>query len=168
MTCREQHGKYQYHHVAMLLAQFHTFRLAALKHPLSHTSPLRKAAGHVTQSTQSPHLIQVRQVELCVLQGSLHRDSAPVQEVAAELLKLGARQVGLNVLGAILGGSDEGQGDAGLAGGGQLDLGLLSCLSQTLQGLQRSACAAVSKLLAWDFSILGRLRWALQGLQVGM
>jgi len=60
----------------------------------------------------------------------------PVKQVAAHLLELGAGDVLLDVLGAVCGGGDEGQRDAGLRDGAQLHLGLLSSLCQTLQSLQ--------------------------------
>ena len=61
-------------------------------------------------------LIDVRDGQVGVLERLLDRDPAAVQQVGRQLLKLGARQVGLNVLGAVSRRSDEGQRDGRLQG----------------------------------------------------
>ena len=48
---------------------------------------------------------------------------------------LGAGEAGVNVLGALGGGGDEGEVDGGGGDAGELDLGLLSSLGEALEGL---------------------------------
>lgn len=74
------------------------------------------------------HLIEVRELELSILQCLLHRDPAPVQQIAADGLELGPAEVGLNVLRAISSSCDEGQRDGCVGHTGELHLGLLCCL----------------------------------------
>ena len=108
--------------------------------------PCWRHATAVHRVVSDAHLIQVGQLELGILEGLLHRNPAPVQQVTADGLKLGSAEIGLDVLGALSSGGDEGQGDGGLGHTGQLHLGLLSCLCQPLQRLHpakqihRSAC----------------------------
>jgi len=78
------------------------------------------------------HLVNVGDGELGIPQGLLNGDLASIEKVGAHLLKLGPGKVGVNVLGALRGGGDEGQVDRGLAHTRQLNLGLLSSLRQPM------------------------------------
>ncbi len=69
-----------------------------------------------------------------VLDDVVERRLAALQEVRGQLLELGAGELLVEVQGALGGGGDVGQVDRGLGGRGQLDLGLLGGLAQTLQG----------------------------------
>ena len=66
-------------------------------------------------ATHKDDLIDVSQFELGIAQRALHGHTAPVEQVAAHLLKLGTRQAGLDVLGTVCRGSDEGQANGGVA-----------------------------------------------------
>ena len=70
-----------------------------------------------------------------VLERLLHGNPAPVQQVGAQLLELGARQRRLDVLGALGRRRDERQRDRRLRRRRQLHLGLLGGLGQALQRL---------------------------------
>ena len=65
-----------------------------------------------------------------LVEGSL----AGLDEVGGELLELGPRELHVEVLGALVGGGDEGEVDRRLLDGRQLDLGLLGRLLEALQG----------------------------------
>jgi hypothetical protein len=56
-------------------------------------------------------------------------------EVVAEALEVGARELRVDVLGAVGSGGDEGERDGGGGGGGELHLRLLRSLGETLQRL---------------------------------
>ncbi len=68
-----------------------------------------------------------------VLDDVVERDLAALQQVRGELLELGPGELLVQVQRALGGGRDVGQVDRGLGGRGQLDLGLLGGLAQTLQ-----------------------------------
>ena len=91
--------------------------------------------GDAGGAADEDHLVHVVEGELGVAEGVLDGHLASGDEVVAELLKLGAGEVGVDVLGAVGGGGDEGEGDGGVGGGGELHLGLLGSLGETLQRL---------------------------------
>lgn len=69
-----------------------------------------------------------------VLDDVVERRLAALQQVGRQLLELGAGELLVQVQRALGGRRDVGQVDRGLGGRGQLDLGLLGGLTQTLQG----------------------------------
>ena len=92
----------------------------------------RRDAGGTTHHHD---LVELAGGELGVLEGLLHRHAAAVDQFGSQLLKLGAGEGEVEVLGALGRGRDERQVDLALGGAGQLDLGLLSGLGEALQGL---------------------------------
>ena len=97
-------------------------------HQLQH----RRDAGG---ATHHHNLIELGGGELGVLEGLLHRHAAAVDQLAGQLLELGAGEGEIEVLGALGGGRDERQVDLALGGAGEFDLGFLSSLGEALQGL---------------------------------
>lgn len=69
-----------------------------------------------------------------VLDDVVERRLAALQQVGRQLLELSAGELLVQVQRALGGRRDVGQVDRGLGGAGQLDLGLLGSLAQTLQG----------------------------------
>ncbi|ROW02352.1 hypothetical protein VSDG_02455 [Cytospora chrysosperma] len=88
--------------------------------------------GHTGHTTNEDNLLDVLGLEAGVLQGLLDRLDGPADKRVDHLLKLSAGELQVDVLGARGISSDEGQVDVGLQRGGQLDLGLLSSLTDTL------------------------------------
>jgi len=72
-------------------------------------SRVRPYRGDASGAANEDDLVHVLKVELGVAQRVLHRHLAARDEVVAQLLELGARQRGVDVLGAVRGRSDEGQ-----------------------------------------------------------
>jgi len=90
--------------------------------------------GHTGHTTNEDDLGNVGSLQVGVFEGLADGLDGAGDERVHHLLKLGAGELGVDVLGTGSVGSDEGQVDVGLRGGRQLDLGLLSGLTDTLDG----------------------------------
>jgi hypothetical protein len=88
--------------------------------------------GHTGHTTNEDDLGDVGSLEVGILEGLANRLYSAGDERVHHLLKLRAGELGVDVLGTGSVGSDEGQVDVGLRRGRQLDLGLLSSLTDTL------------------------------------
>jgi len=90
--------------------------------------------GHTGHTTDEDHLGNVLGLEVGVLEGLADGLDGPGDERIHHLLELSAGELGVDVLRSGSVGSDERQVDVGLGGGGKLNLGLLSSLTDTLDG----------------------------------
>ena len=90
--------------------------------------------GHTAGAADEDDLVNLGDLEVGVLEGLGDRGLAAVEQITGDLLKLGAVQRVVEVQRAALVHGDEGQVDGGLLGGGELLLGVLGSLLQTLQG----------------------------------
>ena len=90
--------------------------------------------GHTGGAADEDDLGQIGELKLGVAQGVGDRLLAALEQVAGDLLELGAGQRVIEVQRAGLVHGDERQVDGGLLGSGELLLGVLGGLLQTLQG----------------------------------
>ncbi len=90
--------------------------------------------GHTGGATDEDDVVDLAERDAGVLDDVVERRLAALQQVRGQLLELSAGQLLVQVQRALGGRRDVGQVDRGLAGRGQLDLGLLGGLAQTLQG----------------------------------
>ncbi|CDD84155.1 uncharacterized protein BN589_01453 [Collinsella sp. CAG:289] len=90
--------------------------------------------GHTGGAADEDDLGQIGELELSVAQGVGDRLLAALEQVAGDLLELSAGQRVVEVQRAGLVHGDERQVDGGLLGSGELLLGVLGSLLQTLQG----------------------------------
>jgi hypothetical protein len=90
--------------------------------------------GHTGHTTDKDDLRDLLGLEIGILEGLANRVDSPADERVHHLLKLGAGELGVDVLGAGSIGSDERQVDVGLRRGRKLNLGLLGSLADTLDG----------------------------------
>lgn len=88
--------------------------------------------GHTGHATNKDDILNVLGLEVGVLEGLADGVNSPGDKGLDETLELGAGHLGVDVLGARGVGSDEGKVDVGLEGRRQLNLGLLSSLTDTL------------------------------------
>ena len=88
--------------------------------------------GHTGHATNKDDILNVLGLEVGVLEGLADGVNGPGDKGLNETLELGAGHLGVDVLGARGVGSDEGKVDVGLEGRRQLNLGLLSSLTDTL------------------------------------
>ena len=102
----------------------------ALEEFLHHLLHPRDAGGAAHQH----HFVNLAGLEPGVFQRLLARPDGALDQVFHQLLQLGPGQLQLQVLGAALVGSDEGQVDFSLLQLRELDLGLLGRFLQPLQG----------------------------------
>jgi hypothetical protein len=90
--------------------------------------------GHASHTANENDLGDLLWLEIGVLESLANRVNSAADQGVHHLLKLGAGELGVDVLGSGCVGGDEGQVDVGLRRGGQLDLGLLGSLADTLDG----------------------------------
>lgn len=88
--------------------------------------------GHTGHATNKDDILDVLGLEVGILECLADGVNGPGDEGLNETLELGAGHLGVDVLGARGVGSDEGKVDVGLEGRRQLNLGLLSSLTDTL------------------------------------
>jgi hypothetical protein len=88
--------------------------------------------GHTGHTTDKDDLRDLLGLKVGILEGLADGVDGAADERVHHLLKLSAGELGVDVLGARGIGSDERQVDVGLGGRGQLNLGLLSSLTDTL------------------------------------
>lgn len=88
--------------------------------------------GHASHTTDEDDLLDVLGLEGSILQGLANGVNSPGDERINQLLELSTGHLGVDVLGAGGISCDEGQVDLSLGGGGKLNLGLLSGLTDTL------------------------------------
>ena len=91
--------------------------------------------GNPGGTTNQDDLVDVGLAQLGIPQGILNGDAATVNQLRSQLFKLGPGQGDIQVLGTVLGSGNEGQVNVRLGHAGQLNLGFLRSLGQTLQGL---------------------------------
>ena len=96
-------------------------------HSLHHGGDTAGAAHH-------QDLSQIRGLQACVAHSLTHRTHGGIHQVAGELIELSPGQGDIQVLGAGGVGGDIGQVNIAAGNTGQLDLGLLGSLLQTLHG----------------------------------
>ena len=107
--------------------------------PLCGSLPVRLCtsswiAGHPRRPADEDDVVDVGGLEAGVLDGGVERPAARVDQVGGQLVELGPRQFQVEVLRALGRGGDEGQVDLGVLHRGQLDLGLLGGLLESLHG----------------------------------
>ncbi len=90
--------------------------------------------GHTAHTTDHDDLLDVRGLAAGVRERLLAWLDGAVNELADEALELGTRHLGVDVLGARGVSGDVGQADVGRLGAGELNLGLLGGLTDTLDG----------------------------------
>lgn len=90
--------------------------------------------GHTGHTTDKDDILNVLGLEVGILQGLADGLNGAADEGINQALKLGTSELGVDVLGAGSVGSDEGKVDVGGERRGQLDLSLLSGLTDTLDG----------------------------------
>jgi len=90
--------------------------------------------GHTGHTTNKDDVLDVTRLEVGILKGLANRLDGTSNEGVDERLKLGTGQLAGNVHGTLRTGRDERQADLSLEGRGQLDLGLLGGLTDTLDG----------------------------------
>ena len=95
--------------------------------------------GHPRRAADQDDFINLLGIDARIGQRLLHRRHRPLQQVVHQLLELGPRQLGLQVLRPVLIGGHERQVDVRFHRRGQLDLGLLR---RFLQPLERHAVLA--------------------------
>ena len=103
---------------------------------------------HHRHAGGAPHqhdIVDVFRCEAGITEGALHGPQQAIEQIGTEGLEAAPFQAGFDVQGAVGTGRDEGQGDGGGLHTAELDLGLLGCLAQALQGL---AIAAQVKAVA--------------------
>ena len=90
--------------------------------------------GHARLATDQDHVVDVADTEARVLDGRAAGADGAIDQLLNQGFELGPGELEHQVLGAALVGSDVGQVDFRLLAVGQLDLGLLGCLLEALQG----------------------------------
>jgi hypothetical protein len=90
--------------------------------------------GHTGHATNKNDILDVLGLEVGILERLADGVNSPGDEGLNQTLELSAGHLGVDVLGAGGVGSNEGKVDVGLEGGGQLNLGLLGSLADTLDG----------------------------------
>jgi len=88
--------------------------------------------GHTSHTTDEDNLLDILGLEVGVLEGLADGVDGAGNERVDHLLKLSSGELHVDVLGARRVSGDEGKVDVGLERRGQLDLGLLSSLTDTL------------------------------------
>ena len=90
--------------------------------------------GHTGHTTNQDDFLDVLGLQVGILESLADGLNGPGDERIDQVLELSTGHLGVDVLGTGGIGSDEGQVDVGLQGRRQLDLGLLSGLTDTLDG----------------------------------
>lgn len=90
--------------------------------------------GHTGHATNKDDILDVLGLEVGILESLADGLNGPGDKGLNQTLELGAGHLGVDVLGAGGVGGDEGKVDVGLEGRRQLNLGLLSGLTDTLDG----------------------------------